>query len=125
MMYGTERQSAGAGTRPACGAGARGGRGSASFQARLALMVLGGLLLTWYFAYHAVYGRYGMLARARLLDQSALLAIEMKELDARRKALEREVRLLAPEAPDPGLVEEIARETLGYVHRGDQILPSR
>lgn len=80
--------------------------------------------LTAYFAYHIVHGRHGLEARNRLMERSSLLEFEIRSLEAVRSKLVRDVALLKPELPDADLVEEIARETLGYVHPGDMLLQS-
>lgn len=86
-------------------------------------MLLACLTSTAYFAYHAVYGRHGLQARAQLQERTALLDFEIKSLDTVRAKLERDVALLAPEMPNADLVEEIARDVLGYVYPADRIVP--
>jgi cell division protein FtsB len=81
--------------------------------------------LTAYFAHHAVHGRHGLEARNRLLERSALLEFEIASLEAVRARLKRDVALLAPDQPHPDLVEETAREVLGYVHTADRIVQVR
>jgi cell division protein FtsB len=39
-----------------------------------------------------------------------------------RAKLERDVALLAPDLPNPDMVEEIARDVIGFVHPSDRIL---
>ncbi len=85
-------------------------------------MLLLCLGFTAYFAYHAIYGRHGLEVRSRLIERSALLEFEIKSLEAVRANLQRDVALLSPENPDPDLVEEIAREVLGFVHPRDQVV---
>jgi cell division protein FtsB len=80
--------------------------------------------LTAYFAFHILHGRHGLEARNRLIERSSLLEFEIRSLEAVRLKLVRDVSLLRPELPDADLVEEIARETLGYVHPGDVLLPA-
>jgi cell division protein FtsB len=80
------------------------------------------LALTAYFAYHAINGRHGLEARNRLLERSSLLEFEVKSLEAVRAKLERDVALLAPDLPNPDMVEEIARDVIGFVHPSDRIL---
>lgn len=92
---------------------------------RQALVLLACLSATAYFAHHARYGRHGFEARAQLLERSALLDFEIKSLDTVRSKLERDVALLTPELANPDIVEEIAREVLGYVHPNDRIVPLR
>lgn len=81
--------------------------------------------LTGYFAHHAIYGRYGFEARTRLLERTALLEFEIKSLESVRSKLARDVALLSPERPHPDLVEEIAREVLGFVDPADRVLSQR
>jgi cell division protein FtsB len=78
--------------------------------------------LTAYFAYHAINGRHGLEARSRLIERSALLEFEIKSLEAVRAKLQRDVALLSPDKPDPDIVEEVAREVLGFVNPDDTII---
>jgi cell division protein FtsB len=89
---------------------------------RQSLVLVCCLGATVYFAYHALHGRHGLLARNRLIERESLLAFETKSLEAVRARLERDVALLAPELPNPDIVEESAREMLGFVHPGDSIV---
>jgi len=81
--------------------------------------------MTAYFAYHAISGRHGLEARSRLIERSTLLEFEIKSLEAVRAKLQRDVALLAPELPDPDIVEEIARDVLGFVHPDDRVVTRR
>jgi cell division protein FtsB len=78
--------------------------------------------LTAYFAYHAINGRHGLEVRSKLIERSALLEFEIKSLEAVRAKLERDVALLSPDKPDPDIVEEVAREVLGFVHPDDVVI---
>lgn len=80
---------------------------------------------TAYFAYHARYGRHGLEARSRLVERSALLDFEIKGLESVRTKLRHDVALLSPEVPNSDLVEEIARDVLGYVRSNDRIVVSQ
>lgn len=86
------------------------------------LVLLACCSATAYFAYHAIYGRHGLRARAELSERSALLDFELRSLTTVRTKLEHDVALLTPELPNPDLVEEIARDVLGYVHPEDRIV---
>jgi cell division protein FtsB len=77
---------------------------------------------TGYFAYHGRHGQHGFEARARLIERSNVLEFEIKSLEAVRAHLERDVALLSPEQPASDLVEEIARDMLGYSRPADRIL---
>lgn len=75
--------------------------------------------LTVYFAHHAINGRHGLEVRSTLIERSALLEFEIKSLEAVRAKLARDVALLSPERPDPDMIDEIAREVLGFAHPDD------
>lgn len=77
--------------------------------------------LTCTFAYHALYGRHGLETRSRLISRSAGLEFEIRGLEAVRARLKRDVALLATEPPNADLVEENARDVLGFVHPNDRI----
>lgn len=81
--------------------------------------------LTAYFAHHTYNGRHGFEARSRLVERTSLLEFELKSLEAVRSKLARDVALLSPELPHPDLVEEIARDVLGFVHPADRIVSQR
>lgn len=85
-------------------------------------MLLACLSSSAYFGYHALHGRHGLDARNRLLERSTLLDFEIRSLEAVRSKLERDVALLSPDKPDPDMVEEIARDVLGYVLPGDKLI---
>ncbi len=78
--------------------------------------------LTAYFAYHAIYGRHGLLVRHRLIERASLLEFENRSLEVVRAKLERDVALLTPELPQHDIVEELAREMLGFVHADDRVI---
>jgi cell division protein FtsB len=88
-------------------------------------VLLACLMSTAYFVYHARYGRHGLEVRNRLIERSALLDFEIKGLQTVRTKLRRDVALLTPEIPNSDLVEEIARDVLGYVRSDDRIIAVR
>ncbi len=83
------------------------------------------LNLTAYFSYHIRYGRHGLEARSELQDRSALLDFEIKGLENVRSKLRHDVALLSPEMPNADIVEETARDVLGYVRPDDKIVVAR
>lgn len=85
-------------------------------------MLLLCLGLTAYFAYHTVKGRHGLEAREKLLERESALQFEMQSLEAVRAKLERDVALLRPDLPDPDIVEDVAREVLGFAHPQDLVV---
>lgn len=85
-------------------------------------MLLLCLGLTAYFAYHTLKGRHGLEAREKLLERESALQFEMQSLEAVRAKLERDVALLRPDLPDPDIVEDVAREVLGFARREDLVV---
>lgn len=87
-----------------------------------ALVLLACLTSTAYFVYHARYGRHGLEVRSKLIERAALLDFEIRGLETVRTKLKRDVALLSPEVPNSEMVEEIARDVLGYVRSDDKII---
>jgi cell division protein FtsB len=88
-------------------------------------VLLACLSLTGYFAYHIRYGRHGFEVRNKLLERSALLDFEIKGLETVRTKLRHDVALLSAELPNSDIVEETARDVLGYVRADDKIVAAR
>lgn len=88
-------------------------------QTVVLLLCLG---LTAYFAFHTLKGRHGLEARNRLLERESVLQFEIESLEAVRAKLARDVALLRPDLPDPDMVEEVAREVLGFADPRDRIV---
>jgi cell division protein FtsB len=51
-----------------------------------------------------------------------MLEFEIRSLEAVRSHFARDIALLAPDDPAPDVVEEIARDVLGFSYPGDTIL---
>jgi len=84
-------------------------------------LALACLSLSAYFAHHALHGRHGLEARTAAHERGEILQIELTSLDAVRTRLQRDVGLLSAVPPNPDIVDEIAREVLGYVHPRDRV----
>jgi len=54
-----------------------------------------------------------------------MLAAEIAKLEAVRSDLRRDVALLTPEIPDSDIVDEVARDVLGYARAGEAVLRRR
>ena len=89
------------------------------------MVLLGSLTVTVYFAFHAVNGTHGLLARHRLIERSQVLDLEIAGLEVVRRRLQQDVALLAGEPPHPDIIEEHARSVLGFVNTGDVIVLDR
>ncbi len=89
---------------------------------RLPIVLLGSLLATFYFVYHAVFGTHGLHTRNRLIERSSTLEREIAILETVRIRLRQDVAALAKEPPAPDTVEEIARGMLGMIRPGQRIV---
>lgn len=88
-----------------------------------ALIVAFGLAA--YFGYHTVWGRYGLEARSELASRATVLDFEAATLRSARDALERDIALLKTEPPHPDIVDELARDLLGYAAPSDRLVRTR
>ena len=75
-----------------------------------------------YFGYHLVQGDYGLMAWVKLAQQIELTKAERARVSAERAELEHRVSLLRPSSLDPDLLDERARQTLGFAHRNDIVI---
>ncbi len=80
------------------------------------------LLASAYFVFHTIHGRHGLETRQALIEKGNILDFEIKTLETVRDQLRRDVALLSPEVPNADLVEEIARDVLGYARPSDELL---
>ena len=80
-----------------------------------------GACLVGYFAYHAVQGDHGILARTHLRAELAQAEATLSTLRSEREVLEHRAGLLSPERIDPDLLEERVRVMLNYAHPDEVI----
>lgn len=88
---------------------------------RPALVPAFGACLVGYFAYHAVQGNHGLLARSHLKVELLQAEETLAELRAERGVLEHRAGLLGPDRIDPDLLEERVRVMLNYAHPDEVI----
>ena len=79
------------------------------------------LLLGLYFIFAAVQGDYGVFRRAEVMAEGRERAAELAALEADVAALENVTRRLSDAYLDLDLLDEQARDILGYV-RADEIV---
>jgi cell division protein FtsB len=91
-------------------------------RGRYALLPVMCALATTYFGYHMVHGEFGLLAYWRLNQEIATLQKEYDSVLATRRALDHRDGLLRPGRIDPDMVDERARESLGFVDPHDLII---
>lgn len=91
-----------------------------SLLGRLLLPGLTVLVLT-YFSFHAVNGRFGYRALQVQQEQIVELKAKRNSLSATRQEMHERINLLKLATIDPDLLDERARQLLGYV-RSDELL---
>lgn len=86
----------------------------AKFRIRTFLLTLGGVGLICYFCYHMISGGRGILAFFKLNSEISSLQEELESVRAERINLEHKANLLKSSSLDLDLLEERAKEVLGY-----------
>jgi cell division protein FtsB len=76
-----------------------------------------------YFGYHGVHGERGLRAHRNFNAEILALNTELSGFEAERKALEARVARFAPNSVDRDLLDEEARESLGWLHPNDRVIP--
>ena len=99
-------------------------RGVRSVLITLALYLVSGAAVS-YFLFHAQHGARGLEARDTLQGTLRGMEAELAALTVERKSWEQRLSLVRDEAVDRDLLEEMARNTLGRVHKNDVILMGR
>ena len=84
---------------------------------------LGFLALCGYFAWHAVHGDFGLLARERRLEDIATARSVLARADAERDAMERRVAGLRGDRIDRDQLDERARTLLNLVGKDELVIP--
>lgn len=75
-----------------------------------------------YFAHHAVTGDRGIVAKRAYETEMATLQTELKKVKAERAALEIRVSALRPTQVERDILDQLARERLGYMHPDERVL---
>ncbi len=91
-------------------------------RSRQAIAPVVGACAIVYMGYHVVQGDYGLIAWMRLTQEIIDARAEHDAVAAERAELEHRVTLLRPDSLDPDLLDERARDTLGFAHRNDVII---
>jgi cell division protein FtsB len=92
-------------------------------RVRDALPPLGFLALCGYFAWHAVHGDFGLLARERRLEDIAAAQAVLTRAEAEREAMERRVAGLRGDRIDRDQLDERARTLLNLVGKDEIVIP--
>lgn len=76
-----------------------------------------------YFVYHTLSGQYGLLALPLYQEHTKRLKAQSESLSDEIAILRNRLSLLNPNALDPDLAEELARQDLGYVRPDEVLIP--
>ncbi|WP_376091056.1 septum formation initiator family protein [Roseomonas sp. CCTCC AB2023176] len=79
--------------------------------------------LCGYFAYHAMHGTRGLLARDARIAEISAARVVLAEAEAERDMMERKVAGLRSDRMDRDVLEERARALLNVVAPGEIIIP--
>lgn len=75
-----------------------------------------------YFGYHAIQGDHGLITYRRYGQYIETLQRDYDKTAHERKTLEHRVSLMRPQSLDPDLLEEQARDVLGFANPNDRVI---
>lgn len=75
-----------------------------------------------YFAFAAVQGDHGIFRRVQIEAETGVLRAELAQLEAERAALENRTRRLSDDFLDLDLLDEQARQRLGFMRPEEFVL---
>lgn len=78
-----------------------------------------------YFAFYTLFGNRGLYRMFELEDQLVIAEVHYEEAVEERLALEQNVMLLKPNSLDLDMIDQRAREVLGYAHPDDIVIELR
>ncbi|MFN7594695.1 MAG: FtsB family cell division protein [bacterium] len=81
------------------------------------------LAVSGYFAWHAVHGERGLMARDKRQGDIAVARAALQQAEAERDAMERRVAGLRGDRLDRDQLEERARSLLNMVGRDEVVVP--
>ena len=79
-------------------------------------------VLIGYFGYHGIHGERGLRAHRSFEAEIASLNAELQRLETKRTALDARVARFEPASVDRDLLDQEARNSLGWLHPNDRIL---
>ncbi len=78
-----------------------------------------------YFAFYTLFGQRGLYRMFELEEALIIAQAQYQEVLEKRQVLEQNVALLKPQNLDLDMVDQRAREVLGYAHPDDIIVELR
>lgn len=86
------------------------------------LVIILGLVLCLYFAFHTFNGNRSYMRLSQLQQISSEQKLEISTLKNKKNLLEKRVIMMRPDSLSVDLVEEQARKYLGYHHKDEVVL---
>jgi cell division protein FtsB len=80
------------------------------------------ILMVAYFGVSFVQGDRGLLAWIRLSDEVAVAKADLGALRAERTQIEHRTQLLRPDGLDLDMLDERARDLLGFTHKDEIVI---
>lgn len=87
---------------------------------KLVILVL--FLACLYFANASIMGKNGLIAQIQLKDELSLLQNEIEMQNKQISLMENKTQRITPEYLDLDLLDELARQKLGYIHLNEKII---
>ena len=75
-----------------------------------------------YFVNASIMGKNGLIAQIQLKDELSLLENEIEVQNQEISAMENKAQRITPEYLDLDLLDELARQKLGYIHLDEIII---
>lgn len=88
------------------------------------LPIIAGLCLCLYFSYHTVSGKRSYSHLTTLKETHAQKIVALEHLTSKKASLETKVQMMRPDSLSVDLVEEQARNILGYTKGNELIIVS-
>lgn len=89
---------------------------------RYALAPALGACAVAYFGYHAIQGDHGLITYLRYSQYIETLRQELSRVSAEHDKLEHRVTMMRANSLDPDLLEERARDVLGFIHPDERVI---
>ena len=80
------------------------------------------VLILFYLGFHAVSGERGLFALFKENRKLEQLTQELADIRAKREALEKKVRLMSSKSLDLDMLDEQARNVLGYAGKDEVVI---
>lgn len=95
---------------------------SVSAKFRKNIILLFGVCLSLYFSYNLAYGARSYLHMRNVQDERSVIEKDYSEIRKKRDQLEGRVVMMRPETASRDMLEERARDVLGYQDKSEVVI---